>query len=155
MSDRLRIAALVACLALAACASLVQRPLPPRVQVDGVSTIIGTAGDTRFRVRLNVTNPNAYDVAIRSIDATLLVEDQAIASATLADAVVLKAAADTKVDVEARPDFTALAAAFDRIMRRLAVRYEVTGHAVVQDSTRLTFAKRGELPITEFLGRFK
>ena len=150
----MRILLLVACLALAACASVVQRPLPPKVQVDSVGTVVASSGDTRFRLRLNVSNPNPYDVAIRAIEATIRVEDQPIAIANLPEPVVLKASTDTKVDVDARPDFNALAAAFDRVLRRLAARYEVTGYATVQDM-RLDFVKRGELPIGDLLGRLR
>jgi LEA14-like dessication related protein len=148
------VGALACCVLVAGCAALAPRPLPPKVQVDSVTTVVGPTGDIAFRVRLDVQNPNAYDVAIRSIDAQIRVEDQPIATASLPAPAVLTASASTRVDVEARPDFNALAAAFDRILRRLALRYEVTGYAVVQD-TRVDFAKRGELPIGDFLGRVR
>ena len=145
---------LACCVGLAGCAALAPRPLPPKVQVDSVTTVVGPTGDILFRVRLDVQNPNAYDVAIRSIDAQVRVEDQPIATASLPAPAVLTGSMSTRVDVEARPDFNALAAAFDRILRRLALRYEVTGYAVVQDM-RVDFAKRGELPIADFLGRLR
>jgi len=146
-------------LVLAACASLAPRPLPPMVQVDGVQTFVGDAGDTRFRVRLTVTNPNAYDVAVSAIEATMRVEDQPIATANLPGAVVLKASADTKVDVEARPDFNALSKAFNRMLQRLAVAYEVTGFVLIDargsGDMRIPFQRRGELALSDFIGRLR
>ena len=154
-----RSAVVAGAIVLAGCASLGPRPLPPKVYVDSVQTVVGSNGDTRFRVRLDVNNPNAYDVAVSAIEATVRIEDQAIATANLPQPVVLKASAESKLDIEARPDFNALAKAFDRMLRRLAIAYEVTGFAVIDarqsGDMRIPFGKRGELPLSDFLGRLR
>ncbi|MDQ6618815.1 MAG: LEA type 2 family protein [Pseudomonadota bacterium] len=147
--------AVLACGMLCGCAGVITRPLPPKVDVQGMQTVVLPGGETRFRVRLNVHNPNAYDVAVQAIEATIRIEEQPIATADLPQPVVLRGDSDTQVDVDARPDFSALAGAFDRVLRRFKAAYQVTGYAVIQDGMRLNFDKRGELPLADLLGKLR
>lgn len=169
---RTALAVLVACCtSFLGCASIVARPLPPKVQVESVRAVVMPGGETRFRVRLDVQNPNDFSVSVQNIEAHLRVEDQAVATANLADPVVLAAAGDSKVEIEARPDFVALGNAFDRILKRLALRYDVTGYVIIgtkehalpsdapaagrDDGMRLNFSKSGEMPLSDFVGRLR
>jgi LEA14-like dessication related protein len=153
--DRARSFALLSFALLAGCAGLATRPLPPKVEVEGVRVMVDQGGETRLRVRLDVANPNAYEIAIRRIEASLRIEDRLVALATLPEPVLLPASGNAKVEVEARPDFAALRDVLDRILRRLRAGYEVSGFAVVQEGMRLDFRKRGELPIADLLGRMR
>jgi Late embryogenesis abundant protein len=151
-AGRTRVAA--ALLALAAgCAALSPKPLPPRVTLEAVRVTRLTAAEARFTLALAVDNPNAYDLAVNAIDARLAVEGEPLLTASLAAPAVLAAGAVTRVLLDARTTPGAVAAALDRIARRPAVRYEVTGAAIVQDGWRLPFARRGELSAGDFPGR--
>jgi hypothetical protein len=147
-----RVAAALLVLA-AGCAALPLRPLPPRVTLEAVRVTRLTAAEARFTLALAVDNPNAYDLAVNAIDARLAVEGEPLLAASLAAPTVLAAGAVTHVVLDARTTPGAVAAALDRIARRPAVRYEVTGAAIVQDGWRLPFARRGELSAGDFPGR--
>jgi LEA14-like dessication related protein len=144
-----------ALLLVAGCAALAPRPLPPKVELAGLRVTRLAPADTRIRIALDVQNPNAYALAVSALDATVTVEGERLAIATLASPVTLAATADTRVELEARTDFAAVAAVADRVARERKARYEVAGSAVVQDGLRLPFAKRGELPVGDLLGARK
>jgi LEA14-like dessication related protein len=144
-----------ALLLVAGCAALAPRPLPPKVELAGLRITRLAPADTRIRIALDVQNPNAYALAVSALDATVTVEGERFATATLASPVTLAAAADTRVELEARTDFAAVAAVADRLARERRARYEVAGSAVVQDGLKLPFAKRGELPVGDLLGARK
>jgi LEA14-like dessication related protein len=144
-----------ALLLVAGCAALAPRPLPPKVELAGLRVTRLAPADTRIRIALDVQNPNAYALAVSALDATVTVEGERFATATLASPVTLAATADTRVELEARTEFAAVAAVADRVARERKARYEVAGSAVVQDGLRLPFAKRGELPVGDLLGARK
>jgi len=142
-------------LVLCGCAAVRPRPLPPKVEVDTVSFAVAPVGEVRLRVSLDVTNPNAYDIPIASIDATFRLEDTVVATATLANPVTLPASGKTFVEIEARPDFAAMRQVMERVLRRMSAHYEVTGAAVVQNGVRLPFTKRGEVALADLLGNLR
>jgi LEA14-like dessication related protein len=144
--------ALLAALLVAGCAALAPKPLPPEVELAGVRVSRLSPADTRIRVLLDVRNPNEYALGLSALDATVAIEGERFATATLPSPVTLAAATDTRVELEARTDFAAVAAAADRLARERKARYEVAGTAVVQDGLRLPFAKRGELAVGDLLG---
>ena len=146
-------AAICVALLVAACATLGPRPLPPQVMLDGVRVTRLTLLDTRLSVALIVHNPNAYDLVVSELEATVAVEDERLLTGTLLAPATLTAVGDTRVEIEARTDFGAIVAALDRLTRQRSVRYELTGSAVVQDGLRLPFSRRGELPAGDLLGQ--
>jgi LEA14-like dessication related protein len=144
-------ALLIAALA-AGCATLAPKPLPPQVTLDGVRVTRFTPLDTRLSIALIVHNPNTYDLVVSELQATLAVEDERLVTGTLLAPATLTAAGDARIEIEARTDFGAIAAAFDRLTRQRNVRYELSGSALVQDGLRLPFSRRGELPAGGLLG---
>jgi LEA14-like dessication related protein len=148
LTGALLIAALVT-----GCATLAPKPLPPQVTLDGVRVTRFTPLDTRLSIALIVHNPNTYDLVVSELQATLAVEDERLVTGTLLAPATLTAAGDARIEIEARTDFGAIAAAFDRLTRQRNVRYELSGSAVVQDGLRLPFSRRGELPAGDLLGR--
>jgi hypothetical protein len=136
----------------AGCAEVVPRPAPPRVALDGVRVTRVAAGEARFRVKLIVSNPNPYDLAVSAIDARLAVEGETLLTGALAAPVVLGSGADTPVEIEARTGLASMAGVLDRLTRQRTLRYEVTGAAIVQNGWRLPFSRTGELPVGDVLG---
>ena len=135
-----------------ACATLVPKPLPPQVLLDGVRVTRLAPLDTRMSFALIVHNPNAYALAVSAFDATLAVEGDRLLTGSLVAPVSLAANADTKLEIEARTDYLAIAAALDRFTRQRSVTYEVNGSATVQDGILLPFTRRGELSTADFSG---
>jgi len=138
---------------LTGCATLPQRPLPPRVTLEAVRVTRFTAADARLTLALAVHNPNAYDLAVTALDARLAVEGESLLTASLAAPAVLAAGTATRVEVEAHATLGAVAGALDRVARRTIVRYDVTGTVTVRDGLRLPFARSGELPAADLLGQ--
>ena len=151
-TSRLRFAAALAAI-VAGCAALPQKPLPPRVTLTSVRVTRFTVADARVVVGLAVDNPNAYDLAVDALDASLAVEGEPLLAASLVSPVTLAAGTATRIDVEARTTLGAVAAALDRISRRDTVRYDLTGTAIVQDGLRLPFARSAEIPTGDLLGQ--
>ena len=148
----MRIVLVALALLVAGCAQLAPKPLPPRVALDTVRIIRFTGSEARFLLKLIVQNPNPFELAVTAFDATLAVEGEAVLTGALVAPVVLAAGLATPIEVEARAGLRAVTGVLDRFSRQRAVRYEVTGSAVVQDGWRLPFSKAGELPVGELLG---
>jgi len=138
--------------ALAGCAALAPKPVPPRVTLESVRVTRLTAAEARFTLALVVDNPNAYDLGVTALDANLVVEGEQLANGTLAAPVVLAAGAATRVAVDARAGLGAFAVALERFARQANVRYEVTGGIALQNGVRLPFARRGELSGADLSG---
>jgi len=143
----------LAALSLAGCASVAQRPLPPDVRLDSVRVSKVSAGDTRLAFRLAVKNPNGYDLVVNELDYAIAVEALPLARGALDTRTVLPAGAETSVELELRTDLVSLSSVLDRVSRARSVHYEATGSALVQDGTRLPFAKRGEIDVGKLLER--
>jgi len=138
---------------LAACATLAPKPLPPQVALDSIRVTRFTAFDTRLLIALKVHNPNAYDLTVSDLEATLGVEDERLLTGQLSAPATLIAAGDTRVEIEVQTDFGAMARVLERVTQQRSVRYDVTGSAVVQDGLLLPFSRHGELPAADFLRR--
>lgn len=147
-----RLAAVFAAVAVASCALVTPRPLPPAIELERARVTHFLPGDTRIRFVLNVRNPNAYDLFVDALEATVVIEGEKFATGTLASPATLVAAGDTRVEIEVRTDLNAMAIALDRASRAKRARYEVTGSAVVQGGLTLRFARAGELPMGELIG---
>jgi len=143
---------LAAGIAVAACATLARKPLPPTIELERVRVTQFLPGDARIRFALKVHNPNAYDLVVGALDATVVIEGERFATGTLVSATTLAATGDSRVEIEVRSDLAAMAAALDRISRAKRARYEVTGSALVQGGIYLRFARMGELPVGELMG---
>jgi LEA14-like dessication related protein len=130
--------------ALAACTSLVPRPLAPDVALDSVTAMTIGAQGAMARVRLLVRNPNGYDLATDSLDYTLTIDGRRMSSGALARPVTLAANAVTPVDLDVLTDLEVLGNSLDRAARRGALPYEIDGEVVLGNGTRLPFRHHGE-----------
>jgi LEA14-like dessication related protein len=148
---RIGSAAAVCVLLLAGCAGLPGKPLPPKVELVGVRVQSVAAGDLRLAVKLDVDNPNPFALDIARIDAEINVNGTQLAAATLPAPVSIAAAATTAVDLELRSRLDQLARVLERADGSGRMPYAVTGTAVLGDGTRLPFARRGELPVGNWL----
>ena len=147
-----RTGAVVACaLLIAACAGLPLKPLPPKVELAAVRVQSLVAGDLRLAVKLDIDNPNPFALDIARIDAEINVNGTQLAVATLPAPVSVAASTTTGVELELRSRLEQLARVLERADGSGRMPYEVTGTAVLGDGTRLPFARRGELPVGDWL----
>lgn len=147
-----RTGAAVACaLLIAACAGLPLKPLPPKVELVGVRIQSLAAPELRLLVRLDVDNPNPFALDVARIDAEVNVNGTQLAVATLPAPVSVAASTTTGVELELRSRLDQLARALERADGSGRMPYALTGTAVLGDGTRLPFARRGELPVGDWL----
>ncbi len=151
LDRRLAAVALTAALVAAACSVLPVKPLAPRVALAQVRVVRLQPASVALRVTLDVDNPNAYPLAVATLDAALAVNGSPLADVRLPDPVTLPASAATRVDLD-------VTTTLDRVIEALrrgeagagTLPYEVTGAATLRDGMRLPFSRRGALPLPEW-----
>lgn len=138
-------------LLFAGCEGLPTKPLPPKVELAGVRVVNLAPADLRLAVTLRIDNPNAFALDVAAIDAEIGVNGVKLAGATLPEPVSIAASAITPVQLELRSRVKDLAQALQRADGSGRMPYEITGTAVLGNGTRLPFARRGELPVGDWL----
>jgi LEA14-like dessication related protein len=149
---------LVAALALgaASCAMLGPRIAPPTVTVNAVVLDRLEGLEARFVASVTLANPNPREVAVESLDATLSIEGESVATATLAAPVTLPASGSADTEVVARTGVDAILRAVGAAMRRLgtanapssgspSLHYAIEGSARLGGGLRVPFRRTGEL----------
>jgi len=142
------------CLALlAGCANFGERLAPPKATVTSVRLDRVDGAASVFVIGVELTNPNARDLDIQSLDANVAIEDESVATASLVSPVRLPANGTANAALEARAGMDALIRAAAAAMRRGGsgiarapiLRYSIDGNAVFNGGLRVPFRKTGEL----------
>lgn len=133
----------------AGCAPLAPRPLAPQATIEDLAVNRLTAADARFTLGLAVSNPNAYDLTVDTLDVALAVEGESFVTGALPAPATLRAGAVTRVEIEVRASLVAFAAALARVGRLSSIRYELSGSAIGPDGWRLPFRRTGELAVPD------
>ena len=144
-------AVVVFTLLLAGCAGLPAKPLPPKVELAGVRVVSLQPADLRVAVTLRIDNPNAFALDVAAIEAEIGVNGVRLAGATLPAPVSIAAVATTPVQLELHTRVRDLAQVLERADGSGRMPYDITGTAVLGNGTRLPFARRGELPVGDWL----
>ncbi len=92
---------------LVACADA-PRVAAPRIAVETVRLERITGTEATFEVMLNLSNPNAREIAVNAVDANLTIEDVPVGSATLVSPLRLPANGETTAAVQARAGISAV-----------------------------------------------
>jgi LEA14-like dessication related protein len=145
------VATAVGMLLLAGCQALPGKPVPPRVELAAVRVLSLQPTDLRLAVTLRVDNPNPFALDVAAIDAEIGVNGARFAGATLPEPVSIAASAATPVVLEMRSRVKDLAQVLERAAGTGRMPYEIAGTAVLANGTRLPFARRGELPVGDWL----
>jgi LEA14-like dessication related protein len=141
-------------LLLAACAAFGPRIEPPRVTVIAVRLDRLEQASAYFGVIVDLANPNATDVEITGLDATLAIEGELVAGASLAAPVRVPAGGTAPAELSARTGVDSLLRAAAAAIRRGVVappgrapslHYSIEGAAVVSGGMRVPFSREGEL----------
>ena len=141
---------------LAACADA-PRLERPRVVVDSVRLERMTGAEASIVVTLNLANPNAREIAVDAIDASVTVEDMPIGSATLKAPVRLPANGEATATLQVRAGLAVVMQLAAEIARRAQaqngsgeatrVRYAVSGTATLEVGPPLPFSRSGDFRI--------
>jgi LEA14-like dessication related protein len=151
---RLALAALA--LAVASCATFGPRIAPPTVTVNDVALESVEGLQARFVAAVTLANPNDREVAVDALDATLSIEGEPVATATLAAPVTMPANGSADAKIVARTGVDAILRAVAAAMRRLgtpgapmttspALHYVIEGKARFAGGLGVPFRRSGEL----------
>jgi LEA14-like dessication related protein len=139
---------------VAGCAAFGPRIEAPRVSVVDVRLDRIQGADAYFVAGVELANPNARPIEVAAIDATLSIEDQTVANATLMAPVEIPAGGTSSAEVAARTGMDALLRAVANAMRRAGggppgtaptLRYEIAGSARLAGGLHVPFRRSGEL----------
>jgi len=143
----------VVCAALVgACASLPKNARAPEVSLVKLSVVEANASDQRFRVTLQVKNPNAFDIPISAVRFSARLAGQGVLMGDSSQAVTLPAKGTSKVPVDVTTDLVSSVRSLLAVSvgPNDALPYELNGELVVagrQEQT-LPFSFRGQVPLT-------
>ncbi len=151
-----RFALLFGLMLMAACGDS-SRLAAPRVTVDSVRLDRVTGTDATFVVILNVSNPNAREIAVDAIDASVTIENVPVGTANLQSPLRLPANGDATATLQARAGISAVLRVGAEIGQRAQeqkgtgqatqVRYAVTGTATLEGGVPIPFSRSGEFRI--------
>jgi LEA14-like dessication related protein len=142
-------------LIVAACANFGPRIDPPKVNVVDVRLDRIEGADAWFVAHVILDNPNDREVAVDSLDATLAIEGEAVATASLTNPVRLPAHGSAPAEIAARTGVDAILRAVANAMRRLgdgaplgvspSLHYSLEGQAKLANGLQIPFRRTGEL----------
>jgi LEA14-like dessication related protein len=143
----------LAVLMLAACANFGPRIDPPKVDVVDVRLDRIEGADAWFVAHVILANPNDREIAVDSLDATLAIEGETVATAALTTPVSLPAKGSAAADIAARTGIDAILRAVAGAMRRLgatpgaspSLHYTLEGQAKLANGLQVPFRRTGEL----------
>jgi LEA14-like dessication related protein len=132
-----------ACLLLAGCSSLVPKLEPPRFEVVGLTMLGGDQKHQQLRLRLEVTNPNDREIAVKSIDYQAAVGSTTFAQGTSPQAFTLPALGKTQFDLDITADLAAVLRVLAAHLGESSLPYEVTGHVHLAEGLIREFPFKG------------
>jgi LEA14-like dessication related protein len=137
----------------AACADT-PRLESPRVTVDSVRIDRITGAEASFIVTLNLTNPNAREIAVDAIDANLTIEGVPVGNATLKAPLRLPANGEAQATLQARAGIAAVLRVAAEMSQRAQeqkaagqgtrIRYAVNGSATLEGGWPVPFSRDGD-----------
>jgi LEA14-like dessication related protein len=142
-------------LLLAACAAFGPRLEAPHVRVVSVGLDRIESANAWFVATVELTNPNARDIEVEALDATLAIEGQVVASAALVAPVHVPANGSALANIGARTGVDAILRAVASAMQRLggaqspgltpSLRFVLDGTARLSNGLSVPFHRAGEL----------
>jgi LEA14-like dessication related protein len=144
------VAALVACAEAPSVAA-------PRIAVETVRLDRITGSEATFEVTLNLSNPNAREIAVYAVDANLTIEDVPVGSATLASPLRLPANGEASATVRVRAGISAVLRVASELSLRareqrgsgqpVRLRYAVSGTAMLEGGWSIPFSRSAEFVV--------
>lgn len=130
-------------LLLAGCSALVPKLEPPKFEVIGLNVLGGDQKYQQLRLRLEVTNPNDRQIAVKSIDYQVAVAGTDFAQGTSPEAFTVPALGKTQFDLDMNADFGAMLRVLAAHLGEPALPYEVNGHVHLAEGLIREFPFKG------------
>jgi len=139
---------------LAACASGPTTVAAPEVTLESVRVTRIVDGKADVSVGLRLYNPNARELAVKSLDYDITLDNRPAASGRTVRVDTLPAGGDGKVDLAGRVDVGVVATALMALGSQLPVAYRLTGTVTVQGWAPIPFSRDGKIAISKFDAAF-
>ncbi len=137
-------------LAVAACAGVSRRADPPQLRLLDLRLVDATLLAQRYRLQLDLQNPNPFDLAVDGMSYELLVNDRPFVSGVGNRIGTVPAYGSRTVEVEAVGSLADVIGQFTALQgtQPQSFRYRLRGQVSVSGgSQRLPFDERGEIAL--------
>ncbi len=114
-------------MSLAACSALVPKLETPALRVTNVALLSGDSKAQQLRLTIQVDNPNARQLAVRSIDYRLALGGQEVAQGATTAAFTVPALGQSNFDLDVNIDVLRALTLFAGNMKADTLPYRVTG----------------------------
>src|SRR5476649_692205 len=137
------------CGLISGCTSLLPHLQAPDLKVVGLSFLGGDTRHQQLRLRVQVTNPNDRQIAVRAIDYQVGLAGSHFADGSSAEPFTIPALGQNEFDLNVNADMAALINVVGAHLNDTALDYEVSGtlhlaEGVVRD---IPFKGHGKLPL--------
>lgn len=140
---RLRFLLLIVSLLLSACAGLLKKPEPPQVQLAGVVLTQANLLEQSFIIKLQLSNPNDFELPINGLRYQVDVNDQEFVHGNSLAEISLPAKGSAILELDARTNLQALVKQLRDIKATENARYRIRGE-ISTTNINLPFDHRGE-----------
>ena len=137
------------CVLVAGCSALVPKLEPPKFDVVGLTVLGGDQKHQQLRLRLQVTNPNDRQIAVKSIDYRVALAGTDFAQGTSPEAFTVPALGQTEFDLDMDANFGAMLRVLAAHLGESSLPYEVSGHVQLAEGLlrELPFKGHGQLAL--------
>jgi LEA14-like dessication related protein len=130
-------------LLLSGCSSLVPKLEPPKFDVVGLTLMGGDQKHQQLRLRLDVTNPNDRQIAVKSIDYQASAAGTDFAQGTSVEPFTVPALGQTQFDLDMNADVGAMLSIVATHFGEPTLPYEVSGHVHLAEGLVREFPFKG------------
>lgn len=132
-----------------ACTSFAPHLLPPDLKVVGLSFLGGDTRHQQLRLRVQVTNPNDRQIAVRAIDYQVALAGSRFADGNSAAPFTVPALGQSEFELNVNADMVGLINVMGAHLNDTSLDYEVTGtlHLAEGLVREIPFKSHGQLPL--------
>jgi LEA14-like dessication related protein len=131
------------CLLGSGCSALVPKLEAPKFEVVGLKMLGGDQKHQQVRLRLQVTNPNDRQIAVKSVDYQLTVAGSDFAQGSSAEPFTVPALGQSEFDLDMVADFGTLLRLLSAHLGDAALEYQVNGHVHLAEGLVRDFPFKG------------
>lgn len=131
------------------CGAFAPRLEAPQLKVVSVNFLSGDQRHQQLRLRIQVTNPNARQIAVRAIDYRLALAGADFAEGSSVAPFTVPASAQTEFDLNVDTDFGALLRVLGAHLGDATLEYRVTGRVHLAEGVlrELPFTGHGQIAL--------
>ena len=140
---------LAVCLLGYGCSSLLPKLEPPQLEVVGLNFLGGDHQHQKLRLRLQVTNPNDRQIAVRSLDYQVALAGADFAQGSSTEPFTVPAMGQSEFDLDMNADLGSLLRVLSAHLGDSSLDYQVTGRVHLAEGLvrELPFKGHGQLAL--------